>query len=69
MPQVRNRYPVVGLDEVGLAAVGGGAGEDRFPGAVVVERLVFTRRAVAPVVRQWDHVEDRRGEVADSFPC
>ncbi len=68
VPQVPDGYAVVGVDEVELPAVGGGTGEDRFPGAVVVERVIFARRAVAPVCWQRDHVEDGRGEVAEFFP-
>lgn len=67
MPQIGNGNTVIGMDEVGLTALSDGASEDRFPGAVVIERVVFGGGALAPVGGERDQVKDGGGEVADLF--
>ena len=57
VPEGGDGLAVVPLEVEGLAAVGDGAGEDRFPGAVVIARVVLARRTVAPVRGERDEIE------------
>lgn len=56
VPQTGNRHLMVGVEEVGLSAVGNSARGDRLPGAVVIERVVF---GVDDVAADGDVADDR----------
>ena len=64
MPQRGNGLAVVTWEVERLATIGDGTSEDRFPGAVVIERIVLARRAVSPVRGERDEIEHGSREVA-----
>ena len=56
---------MIAAEVVADAAVGDGADEDRFPGAVVVAGVTLGRRAISIVLWQRNEVKDGGGEVAN----
>ena len=65
MPQRWDGLPVVAAEVVAGAAIGDGADQDGFPGAVVVAGVAFGGRAISIVLWQRNEVKDGGGEVAD----
>ena len=65
MPQRWDGLPVIAAEVVAGAAIGDGADEDGFPGAVVVAGVAFGGRAISIVLWQRNEVKDGGREVAD----